>query len=266
MLARSGFELVRTGTVRYSFAAALKQVTDTGFAPRTVIDVGVAYGTPELYAAFPDAHLMLVEAMKEWEPTLTRLEAERGAEYVVAAAGPTDGTVEIAVPKVLGWSSIAASAQGDEVPDVIGWYSSDEDQGELERRTIPMVSLDSLRASRGLEPPFVLKIDVEGAEAGVLEGARGLLGECEIVACEMTLDVNYWGVHDLLKEYGFVLHDVYGHHYRPSDGALVQLDMMFAKADGILRKGPYFRPDQKDKVDSIVESLAALNPRENGVR
>ena len=36
VFARLGFDLVRTGTVRYTFAVALKQLTDAGFAPRTV--------------------------------------------------------------------------------------------------------------------------------------------------------------------------------------------------------------------------------------
>ena len=48
------------------------------FAPRTVIDVGVEAGTPELYRAFPDADLLLVEPMEEWRDHLYRLGTLQG--------------------------------------------------------------------------------------------------------------------------------------------------------------------------------------------
>ena len=36
----------------------------------TVVDVGVAYGTPALYTAFPDAYFFLFEPVAEFEPHL----------------------------------------------------------------------------------------------------------------------------------------------------------------------------------------------------
>lgn len=41
---------------------------------------------------------------------------------------------------------------------------------------VPTVSLDSLIASGALAPPDLVKMDVEGAEADVLEGAKALVG------------------------------------------------------------------------------------------
>src|SRR3989442_12701698 len=41
-----------------------------GFAPATVIDVGAAYGTPALYAAFPDAYHVMIEPLADYEPSL----------------------------------------------------------------------------------------------------------------------------------------------------------------------------------------------------
>lgn len=257
-LARFGFELRRTSGVRITFADALKQLTDAGFSPRTVIDVGVAYGTLELYDAFPDARLILVEALEEWEPVLKQFEAERAAEYVVAAAGPECGSIDITVPRVLSWASTLGGRDELTVPPVLDWQSTAGGRDDEQWREVPMITLDGLREEKGLEGPFVLKIDVEGAEPFVLAGARGLLKDCDVVACEITPDANYWGVHDLMEEYGFMLHDVYGQQYRPSDGTLVQLDMMFVKADGPLRKGAYYLPEQQGRVDSIVESLTGF--------
>lgn len=34
-------------------------------SPATVLDVGAARGTPELYASFPNAHLVLIDPVSE---------------------------------------------------------------------------------------------------------------------------------------------------------------------------------------------------------
>ena len=61
-----GVELRRRGTgVRRTAEEVLAHVAATGLRPGTIVDVGVAYGTPELYAAFPDARLLLVETLRE---------------------------------------------------------------------------------------------------------------------------------------------------------------------------------------------------------
>ena len=44
-----------------------------GFAPATLIDVGVGAGTGDLYDAFPDAFLVLVDPLTEFEPQMSRL-------------------------------------------------------------------------------------------------------------------------------------------------------------------------------------------------
>lgn len=51
-------------------------------------------------------------------------------------------------------------------------------QGPAQLR-VPTVSLDALTAGLGLPPPDFVKMDVEGAEGGVLAGATRLLGECD---------------------------------------------------------------------------------------
>ena len=40
------------------------------FHPRTVVDVGVAWGTPGLYDAFPEAYYWLFEPVADFEPAL----------------------------------------------------------------------------------------------------------------------------------------------------------------------------------------------------
>ncbi len=76
---------------------------------------------------------------------------------------------------------------------------------------VPTVTLDSFVANH--RPPDVVKIDVEGAEVHVLEGAKGLLGSehapCLIIelhgdelACEVAeiLERNRYAIHDLERK------------------------------------------------------------------
>lgn len=56
-------------------------------------------------------------------------------------------------------------------------------------QAIPLVSLDHLRRSGELPAPQVIKIDVEGCELEVLEGARELLAACRP---RVMLEMNHW--------------------------------------------------------------------------
>jgi hypothetical protein len=67
---------------------ALRHISKLGFDPSTVIDVGVAYGTFEIYRTFPKAQYLLVEPLVEYEPFLRDITRRFHATYVMATAGP----------------------------------------------------------------------------------------------------------------------------------------------------------------------------------
>ena len=79
----------------------LNVVVKTGFKPETIIDIGVADGTPTLYKTFRNSHHLLIEPLKEWEGALKKICQEYNAEYVLAAAGAKTGTVTINVQTLL---------------------------------------------------------------------------------------------------------------------------------------------------------------------
>ena len=127
-----------------------------------MIDVGAGSGTPKLYAAFPDAHHVMIEPLAEFAPRLQRRVEEDGAEYVPLAAGDADGTATIHVDKGSLWESSLL---------VAGWGDAET----REERTIQVATLDSLLEDRRWTPPFGLKIDTEGFEDRVIRGAREVL-------------------------------------------------------------------------------------------
>ena len=244
-LRAGGLEVSRAGGgggPRRTLPEVLGHVRRLGVAPQTVIDVGVAAGTPELYAAFPGVPLLLVEPLAEHEAHLREIVAARpGSSYALAAGGPEPGELEIAVHRVLACSSVL----GDRDPD-----------GEpAARRVVPVVRIDDLVAERGLRGPFVVKVDVEGAELQVLAGARETLAATDVVLLEVSFfrlvagGAEVADVVAFMREAGFSAYDLYHGHLRPLDGALAQVDMAFVRTDGPLRADHrYATPEQADAL------------------
>jgi FkbM family methyltransferase len=242
LLARTGLEVRRRGAgPRRTLAEVLEHMRAQSVAPATVIDVGVASGTPELYAAFPDARLLLVEPLREYAPALEALRSERGAEVVQAAAGAEAGTVELTVHRVLACSSAIGERTGDEA--------------DVTRRAVPVARVDALCAERGLPGPYVLKVDVEGFELDVVAGSEAILPETEVVLLEVSLfrlngaNPQLGDVVCAMRERGYAVYDIYGGHLRPLDGALAQVDLAFVRDDGPLRRShAYATPEQADRL------------------
>jgi FkbM family methyltransferase len=239
---RSGVELRRKGSgVRRSADEVLNHVKRLGFEPATVIDVGVAYGTPELYDAFPGARFLLVDPLEEYAPVIDQIVARLGsAEWVRAAAGPSPGEIEINVNRAPALSS------------TLGHWKGQDDGGRP--RTVPVLRLDDLVAERSLPGPYLVKVDVEGAELRVLEGASTVLEQTELVLLEVNLFQflpHQPQLHDVvtfMKERGFVTYDFYGGHLRLLDGALAMVNMAFVREDGRFRESHEFATEEQARA------------------
>lgn len=196
-----------------------------GFAPATLIDVGVARGTPSLYEAFPDAHFVLVEPLREFEEDLRRIARRRGGEYVLAAVGAEPGRAEIHVdPGMLYESSLLVNEQRPPA-----------EREALERREIEVTTLDALLAERGWRGPFGLKIDAEGFEHRVIEGARELLRDTQFVIAEVSVTrpfaggVSFADFVALMHDHGFAVHDLLDGRKRGTEGVDF-VDLLFRRA------------------------------------
>ena len=53
--------------------------------------------------------------------------------------------------------------------------------------TVPVMTLDALVSELDLKPPFLIKMDVQGAEAKVLRGARRVLTETLAIISEADI-------------------------------------------------------------------------------
>ena len=234
VLDRAGIEVRRRGRgVRRTAPEVLAHVRGLGLEPATVFDVGVAWGTPELYEAFPRAHHVLVEPLVEYEPRIREVEQRYSAEWVQAAAGPSPGTAEMAVHRTWFMSSMLGGWKGHDADDVVP-------------REVPVMTLDQVREERGLRGPFVVKVDVEGGELRVLDGASRVLEETELVLLEVNMfrflpeAPDFGDVVLYMRDRGFAVYDFYGGHLRLLDGALAMTNVAFVRADGRFRREQAF--------------------------
>lgn len=194
-----------------------------GFSPGTIIDVGVYDGTYELYDTWPSSHMLLVEPLQECEKALKYICSHRiaPASYLLAAAGDREGEVEIDCTGDLSGASIVYGNSG---------------------RRVPMYRLDTICGMFDAVPPFLLKVDVQGAEAAVLAGAQALLRQCEVVMLETQLfdfggsGITFVETVAYMKEHGFVPFDIYDGLCRPLDRSLGQIDVAFVQTDGRFRQ------------------------------
>jgi len=201
---------------------------EKGLNPGTVIDVGVADGTQELYAAFSESFFLLVEPLSEYDHEIGGILRKYQGKRVRAVAGPSTGVVSFNVHRDhLAGSSLLKETMGS-VAD--GYEVS-----------VPMVRLDDLVEEHCLTAPYLLKVDVQGAELGVLDGAPNVLRNSDAVALEVSLfqfmrgAPEFYEVIAYMKERGFVVYDIVPAWNRPLDGALGQADVIFVPQNGPLR-------------------------------
>ena len=195
---------------------------------------------------FPEAQIVAVEALRAYAPVLEPVLKENGRGRIVwAAAGREDGSVTFNVHKDLVGSSLYKEAEG---PSVDG-----------EGQTVPMRTLDTIAAQEKLAGPYLVKIDVQGAELDVLRGAASVLAQTEYLILEVSLFETLLGgpqmadVIAFLQEQGFAAYDVFGANYRPLDGALAQIDMAFVPSAGFLRRDHrYASPEQRRAQDEAM--------------
>ena len=215
--------------MRTTIEESYSQLRKLGFQPNTVIDIGVASGTPELYRSFPDSYFLLIEPLKEFEPNLNSILKQYRGSYVLAAAGTNPGQVTFNVhDHQLVGSSLYKETMGSEA-------DGHQIQGS-------MIKIDEVVENKKLKGPFLIKVDVQGAELDALSGAQKTLLKSEAVVLEVSLfeflegAPQFYDVVAYMKDRDFVAYDIILGWNRPLDNALGQMDILFVKDKGMFRK------------------------------
>ena len=146
------------------------------FKAKTLIDIGVAHGTPELYNLFSDRKLLLIDPIPG---TAKLLAAKFGGkldyQFIEAAVGAAKGVATI---NVMG-------SKGGKTGILARTQLTNEEV--IRQHTVQVTTLDDLLADVPVPQPFGLKIDTEGYELEVLKGARKTLENTEFVIAEVSV-------------------------------------------------------------------------------
>jgi len=243
ILSEFGLELVKVSFLeRKTIVGALGQIKKI-WQPDVVIDVGAAFGdwSKKCSYFFPEAHYLLVEPLDEYNKKLQVVltELKHTSSFPVALSSE-EGKKVFHVHDDLVGSSLKKEVEGGKTDGT--------------ERTVPCTTLDKLTQDNNIKGNILLKLDVQGAEVEVLLGASETLKKAQCVILEVSLfksfveGQDFYDIVHFMKERGFVVYDVAGFLYRPFDGALSQVDLVFVKEDGVFRKfHGYATPEQRAK-------------------
>lgn len=150
-----------------------------GLRPDVVVDVGVHDGTPLLYKAFPDAKFVLIDPRVESEGEMRARHAPGDYDFHPCAAGAEGGALELRIP-ILPKGETPAMAGFRKILGPMGRRVT-----RYETRTVPVRRLDDIMD--GYSGRVGLKIDTEGFELDVLQGAKETLQRCDFVMVELSV-------------------------------------------------------------------------------
>lgn len=199
---------------------------ERNMTPRTVIDVGAAWGTQELLRSCPAAYHILIDPVPLYTNRLQQLLTKYQGEYHPVALSDAPGTMHMRV--LSGGELGAALATGPGSNTV----------------KVAVETLDGLFAGRSLAQPILVKTDCQGYDMHVMRGGKELLQRVDVAVCEVNM-FHPTGRPDLpdfgdtivtMRELGFAAYDVVSYQTRPFDNALGYTDIVFARESSPLRK------------------------------
>jgi FkbM family methyltransferase len=219
ILKRYGRELRAVDAPMRSFSRGLAVLKPVIF-PKSIIDIGVAQGTPDLYQHFPTHPYLLIEANPLFADALQGLQTRLDAVVERVFCGANQGETQLNVYDDLRKSSAFAVHRKMLLQQQI---------------IVPVDTLDNLVQKHHLPAPYLVKLDVEGAEIDVLHGAASTLEKTEVVIAETAVLPKFKGGPELadlvavMHAYGFSVFDIVAGVNHHETQFLYQVDLIFVK-------------------------------------
>ncbi len=204
------------------------------YAPKSILDIGANGGQSaalllELFPGVPICSFEpLADCFRQVETFLSDNGPGKAFHY---ALGDATETTTIHRSEFSPSSSLLAmdSLHKSEFPQ-----TANSRLEEIEVRR-----LDDLADEMSLEPPIVIKVDVQGFEGRVIAGGKETFGRAAALVIELTSYPLYQSqstfedVQDQLQVLGFVFRGVIDQMHSPKDGRILQFDALFENAGRI---------------------------------
>jgi FkbM family methyltransferase len=221
-----GCDVAHYRPVRSDPFVAQKQLLD-GHACRTIFDVGAFRGevTARYARLFPGADIYAFEPYPvSYESLVKRFQNNPRFHLVNGAVSSRSGESTFHVNQNPATNSLLPTGTGFAAASAI----------TTKQITVPTLTLDDFRESRGLPSPEILKFDIQGNELEALRGAVRTLGEngplliyTEVLFESLYQNCALFGdLAGFLKSQGYELFNLYSLHHSP-DGRLEFGDALF---------------------------------------
>jgi len=208
----------------------LTAIARSGFRPQLIFDVGANTGnwTRTALHFFPTAKFELFEPQPDLRPAMEDLTGRANVRVHQLGAGRQNGSFKL----TLTTRHDSCTFRYDE---------ADASRLGLTQIDVPVCALDSFVQDQNIGIPDICKIDAEGWDLDVLEGARTFFGKTEVFfveACMVPeLQANSLGALTArMSAAGYVLSDFTDLNRSRPDGALWLLEAVFLRQGGVVRQ------------------------------
>ncbi len=225
-IGRYAYKVIRFIKGSSDLNCLLHQFGNQGFYPRSVLDVGTNRGewARNAKTVLKTADFFLIEPQHEMKPFLDRFcDDFPGSKWFNCGAGAKTGELALTI-----WDDFAGSSF---LPE----------KTALPQRSVYVTTIDDLIERNEIPIPEFVKIDVQGFELNVLEGAKHCFGITEAFLIELAFfrflpaQPLFHEVVEYMLAKGYIVYDIMGLLRRPIDKALGSADVCFVKEEGVLR-------------------------------
>lgn len=178
----------------------------------TIIDVGVLSQTHELTNCFYDKTHILFEPVPDFQDNINSIYTKKNIKYKLfnMAVSDFDGESYLETQSIREDTSIT--------------HSRIVEKPSNKSSIVKTTRLDSIIPTLSCEQPYLLKIDVDGVDLKVLNGASKILDFCNIIVIEANIS-NILERMNCVVNNGFSLFDIVDICYY--DNMLRQVDLIF---------------------------------------
>ncbi len=225
-----GRPLWRESLLRYRVAASTEhEAVIAALRPDVVLDVGANRGqfTLLVKGVLPSATIVAFEPVDDALSVLNKVARDLdGVTVVPTACGAARSSAVMNVAKDDDNSSL--------LPPMKSQLEIDAGSSTVRTVSTEVAPLDDLVDRRLLHGVSLLKIDVQGTELDVLQGAEGLLQDLTYVYVELSFLERYFGhsppseITRLLDRFGFAL--LHLHNPISTPMGTVEVDALFGRA------------------------------------
>ena len=210
-----------------SMMSGLVGLRQRGLTPGRIIDGGACKGDWTVLARriFPSSKILMIEPQVQHQAALMELckTLGPGIHFAPQLVGPNEQ------------SAVAFTVLDDNSGGTGSSVLPENSDVPRHVVLIPMLTLDQLVESTHFGQPNFIKLDVQGYELAVLEGAQRCLRSADMV----LLEISFWPynvgsplaaeVLSWMDSHGFRPFDVFDFSRRAIDDMLVQMDVLFLR-------------------------------------